>query len=156
MKKQIFTRALLGFPLGVAVGYIITIAVSLIWADGYYTPCVPELKELMGSEINAVMLQALLSGLLGAGFGGGSIIWELDNWSLVKQTGIYFLIISSLMLPVAYFTYWMEHSTAGFLSYFGIFVLIFTGIWIFQFFTGKRNVKKLKAGLNNIKMGDGK
>ena len=63
MKKQIFTRALLGFPLGVAVGYIITIAVSLIWADGYYTPCVPELKELMGSEINAVMLQALLSGL---------------------------------------------------------------------------------------------
>ena len=52
MKKQIFTRALLGFPLGMAVCYIITIAVSLIWADGYYTPCVPELKELMGSEIN--------------------------------------------------------------------------------------------------------
>ncbi len=154
MKKQVFMRSLMGFPIGLAICYIITIVGSLIWSEGYYAPCVPELEETVGNEINAVMLQALLSGLLGAGFGGSSVIWELENWSLVKQTGIYFLIISAVMLPVAYFTFWMEHSVKGFLSYFGIFALIFAGIWIFQFFAGKHNVKKLNEGLHNIKRAD--
>ena len=45
MKKKIILRGALGFPLGIAVGYVITICTSLIWADGYYSPCVPELIE---------------------------------------------------------------------------------------------------------------
>ncbi len=154
MKKQILKRSLMGFPLGLAIGYTITIVISLVWAEGYYAPCVPELKENMGSEINAVMFQALLFGLLGSGFGGSSVIWVIDNWSLVKQTGIYFLVISAVMLPTAYFNYWMEHSVTGFLSYLGIFVLIFVLIWIIQFFAGKYNVRKLNESLDNIKKGN--
>lgn len=44
---------------------------------------------------------------------------------LSLQTGIYFLIISIIMMPVAYFTYWMEHSIKRFLSYFGVFIVFF-------------------------------
>ncbi|MDE7224214.1 MAG: hypothetical protein K2O34_10590 [Acetatifactor sp.] len=51
---------LFGFTLGLAIGYLISIAVSLIWADGYYSPCVPELTAMMGNEINAVLVQAVL------------------------------------------------------------------------------------------------
>ena len=114
MKKKVFLRGLIGFPVGISIGYIITILISLIWGKGYYSPCVPELAVIMGSEIKAVMLQAFLCGLLGIGFGSASVIWEIEEWGLVKQTGIYFLIISLVMLPVAYFTYWMEHSIKGF------------------------------------------
>ncbi len=85
----------------------------------------PELISAMGNEINAVILQALLCGLLGTGFAASSLIWEIENWSIIKRSGIYFIIISVIMLPIAYFTYWMEHSIVGFFSYFGIFVLIF-------------------------------
>lgn len=149
MKKKIALRSILGFPIGIALGYIITIVISLIFADGYYLPCVPELIQVMGNEINAVMVQALLCGLLGAGFAASSIIWEMENWSIVKQTGIYFLIISLIMLPIAYFSYWMEHSIAGFFSYFGIFVLIFAVIWVIQFAAGKHNVKEMNKKLHH-------
>ena len=67
--KKIILRGALGFPLGITVGYAITIVLSLIWANGYYAPCVPELISVMGNEIRAVILQALLCGLLGTGFG---------------------------------------------------------------------------------------
>lgn len=60
MKKQVFLRGLLGFPLGIAMGYIITIIVSMIWAQGYYSACVPSLIEAMGNEINAVILQTIV------------------------------------------------------------------------------------------------
>lgn len=151
MKKKAITRSFLGFPIGIAIGYLITILISLIWANGYYAPCVPEFISVMGNEINAVILQAVLCGISGAGAAAGSVIWEIDSWSLVKQTGIYFSIISVIMLPIAYFAYWMKHSVAGFLIYFGIFILIFAIIWIVQFIIGKHNVKKMNEKLLQTK-----
>ncbi len=151
MKKKIILRSILGFPIGIAIGYLITIFISLIWANGYYAPCVPELISATGNEINAVVLQALLCGLLGIGFAAGSVIWEIENWSIIKQTGIYFIIISVIMLPIAYFSYWMEHSIVGFFSYFGIFTLIFAFIWMIQFVIGKHNIKKMNENLHNVK-----
>lgn len=151
MKKKIILRGALGFPLGITIGYLITIIISLFFADGYYSPCVPELISMLGNEINAVMLQALLCGLLGTGFAACSIIWEIEHWSIVKQTGIYFSIICIIMLPIAYVLYWMEHSIAGFLSYFAIFVLIFIVIWVTQFVMAMRNVKKINAKINGKK-----
>lgn len=151
MKKKIIKRSLLGLPLGITMGYLITILISLVWANGYYSPCVPELVSIMGNEINAVILQTVLCGILGTGFAASSVIWEMDNWSIVKQTGIYFSIISVIMLPIAYFSYWMEHSAVGFLSYFGIFVLIFAIIWITLFVIGKHNVRKMNEKLFQTK-----
>ncbi len=151
MKKKIFLRGILGFPIGVTIGYAISIFISLGWADGSYIPCVPELTEAVGSEVYAVALQALLSGLLGAGFAASSVIWEIEKWSLAKQSGIYFLTISLIMLPIAYVSYWMEHSAAGFFSYFGIFVLIFAVFWVIQFALGKRYVRKMNENLHHVK-----
>lgn len=148
MKKKILLRSISGFPLGVAIGYLISIVISLIWADGYYSPCVPELTDMMGNEINAVLVQALLCGILGAGFGASSVIWEIENWGIVKQTGIYFLIVSLIMMPIAYATYWMEHSLQGVISYFGIFVFIFVIIWGVQYARARHNVKKINETLH--------
>lgn len=151
MKKKIVKRCLLGFPLGIALSQIISVFVSLCFGNGYYSPFVPELVEVMGSEINAVILQTILSGMLGAGFAGCSLIWEKENWSIAKQTGIYFLLVCVIMMPTAYFTYWMEHSLKGILSYFGIFVLFFAVIWLIQYSIAKRNVKKMNGHLKKAK-----
>ena len=151
MKKKLLLRGAMGFPIGIAIGYVITICISLMWADGYYSPCVPELAEALGSGSGAVILQALLCGLLGAGFAASSVIWELESWSLVRQTGVYFFIISLIMLPIAYAAYWMEHSVAGVLGYFGVFVLIFAVIWGIQFVIGKWNVKKMNEKISEEK-----
>ncbi len=147
MKRTVLSRIRLGIPLGVTIGQLISIAVSLIWGGGYYSPCVPQMAADMGSEINAVILQTFLCGLLGAAFGGCSAIWQVERWNLVQQTGIYFLIVSCFMLPTAYFCYWMEHSPAGFLQYFGVFALIFAGIWLAEYWSCKRNVRQLNSKL---------
>jgi len=147
MKKKVFFRSILGFPIGLAIGYLITIITSLIWANGYYSPCASELSAVMGSEINAVLLQAFLCGILGIGFAASSIIWEMEDWALVKQTGLYLLIVSVIMMPIAYVTYWMEHSLKGALSYFGIFALIFAVVWVAQYVRAKHNVNKMNKTL---------
>lgn len=150
MKKKAFLRGLVGFPIGISIYYVITIIFSLIYGNGYYYPCNPNLIISVGSEINAVLVQFLLCGILGFGFSATSIIWNFESWSLIKQTSIYFSIISLLMFPIAYISHWMEHSIKGFLLYFSVFILIFIIIWLITYLIIKNNVKKMNNQLNNI------
>ncbi|MDR0919564.1 MAG: DUF3021 domain-containing protein [Oscillospiraceae bacterium] len=122
MKKQIIKREILGFPLGICPGYMITIAISLLLNDGKYHLCVPSLIEQCGNELKAVILQTILCGILGSVFFAASMIWELEKWSIPKQTGICFTISAITMLPIAYFTHWMERTLFEFLLYFGIYI----------------------------------
>ena len=145
MKKQALQRGALGFPLGIAIGYIITIVISLGLGQGHYQSVKPELVAAMGSEMSAVLLQTILCGILGASFTGASVVWEVENWSIVKQTGAYLLITVSTALPIAYFTYWMSHSLVGFLAYFGTFIGIFFIAWIIQYLIWKNRLGKINT-----------
>lgn len=133
MKKKVLQRGLFGIPTGIAIGYVITVMMSAFWGDGSYYPCVPAFVDAMGSEIRAVVVQTVLCGLVGMVYAAGSVVWEVDRWSLAGQTAAYFLITLGSVLPVAYAAYWMERSVAGVLGYVAIFCAIFAGIWIAQY-----------------------
>lgn len=147
MKKKILQRALLGAPMGLAISYFVTVVVSLGWGGGSYLACMPELVLWAGSESRAVAIQALTACLVGAGFGGSSVVWEMERWSLARQTGVYFLLLSLFMLPAAYAMRWMEHSLAGFARYFGVFALLFLLIWAAELLAGRYSVRRLNARL---------
>ncbi len=147
MKKTMLQRGALGFPLGIAIGYLITLGLSLAFGQGYYTACAPELIEAAGSEIKAVVVQAFLCGLLGTISGAGSLIWELEEWNLVRKTVVFFLVLSVPMAFIAYFMHWMEHSVSGILGYFAIFAGIFLVDWLIQYAVNRRNVEKMNASL---------
>lgn len=147
MKKELFSRIFVGVLGGVVISYFITIAISLTVGDGNYYPCEPSLTERFGNEVTAVIVQTVLSAILGAGFAGCSLIWEKDEWSLLKQTSIYFGIVSVLMMTVAYICEWMEHSVKGVLSYFAFFFAIFVVVWIVQYLIWKIRISKIKEGI---------
>ncbi len=147
MKKKLLSRCIRGFPTGIAIGYILTILRSFQIGNGTYYPCTPEFIQVVGSEIGAVLLQTLVTGFIGAGFAGCSVIWDIERWGIALQTGVFFLAISSIVLPAAYFMLWMEHSLAGFLAYYGSFTLFFVVICVVQLAIAKHNIKKMNASL---------
>ena len=154
MKKQTLLRIILGAPIGITISYFITIFISLTVTDGNYYPVVPALAESMGSELNAVLIQALLSALYGAVWGGLSIIWQLEHWSLLRMTATHFAIATLRTFPIAYFMQWTPHSLKGILSYFALFFAIYLAIWLSQYYTIKKRLKELNQKVqeqNNIK-----
>ena len=150
MKKKAFLRGLLGFPLGIAIGYVISVLGSLVFGNGAFQPCTPALIAMAGSEINAVMLQTLLCGVVGTSFAASSVLWEIEKWSIVKQTGSYFLINAVVMLPTAYLLNWMDHSFKGFFIYFGIFTLYFAVIWMIQYLVWKHTLRKMNDKIHGM------
>ena len=153
MKKKVILRSLIGAPIGLSISFIITLIISVIINKGEYYPVVPQLTALCGNELNAVVIQTICSLIYGAAFGGASVIWETDNWSLLKQTVLHFLVITISLFPIAYFMYWMPHSFLGIVGYIAIFFLIYFSIWIAQYFAMKKRIQafndKVKSDLVN-------
>ncbi|CDZ23916.1 MAG: DUF3021 domain-containing protein [Thermocaproicibacter melissae] len=150
MKKKILLRCLAGAPIGLAVSTIVTIVISLIVNDGRYHAIVPELASDFGTEMNAVLIQAIFSMLYGAVFGGASAIWDTD-WSILRMTVTHFIICSIATFPIAYLMRWMDHTAAGILLYFGIFVVIYVIIWCSQYTKMKQKVQAMNKKLSETK-----
>lgn len=147
MKKKILLRSFLGAPIGLAVSTVVTIVISLIVNDGRYHAIVPELATDFGTEMNAVLIQAIFSMLFGAVFGGASVIWDTD-WSILRMTVTHFIICSIATFPIAYLMRWMDHTAAGILLYFVIFVAIYVIIWCSQYTKMKQKVQAMNKKLS--------
>lgn len=143
MKKNFILKGLLGAALGISIGHIVTVIISIFIYDGSFYSVTPHLIKITGSELNAVLLQTLLYCIMGGGFAMASIIWDIDSWSLAKQTGIYFTISCILMFPISYFAGWMAHTLTGIVLYVLTFVTIFIIIWIIQYVIWKNRIRKL-------------
>lgn len=131
--KKIVSRVLYSFPIGISCSVGISLFLSLLFGEGKYYPFAASLVFFTGSEVKAMLLQTMLSGILGSVFGGMSFIWEIERWSILKQTAVYFLSVSIPMMGISYLLYWMVHSLNGFLLYFLIFVMAFFVVWLFNF-----------------------
>ena len=112
--KKIVSRVLYSFPIGISCSVGISLFLSLLFGEGKYYPFAASLVFFTGSEVKAMLLQTMLSGILGSVFGGMSFI-------------------SIPMMGISYLLYWMEHSLNGFLLYFLIFVMVFFVVWLFNF-----------------------
>lgn len=150
--KKAILRGLLGFPLGVFMGYTITILISLFFLkSGIFSPVVPQLATATGNEITAVIRQYILCGILGFAFAFGSAVFEVEEWSITKQTIIHFLTSSLAMFPVAYLCYWMQHTLWGILSYILIFVVLYIIIWVIQINFWKKKIQGINAKMQGKK-----
>lgn len=146
--KKIVSRVLYSFPIGISCSVGISLFLSLLFGEGKYYPFAASLVFFTGSEVKAMLMQTILSGILGSVFGGMSFIWEIERWSILKQTAVYFLSVSIPMMGISYLLYWMEHSLSGFLLYFLIFVMVFIVVWLFNLTAYWFKVRRMNRDLH--------
>lgn len=151
MKKKLLVRSLLGAPIGVMVSLIITVIFSLCLGYGEYFPAPHELIAWCGgNETTAVIVQMLCSLFVGAVFGGASVIWNIENWSLLKQTLVHFAIITIPFFGVGYIMNWMPHHLFGALGYIGGFIVVYLIMWCSLYFSIKAKIKKMNKQLQEL------
>ena len=154
MKKKLLFRSLLGAPIGVLVSLIVTIIISLCTGHGEYYPVPHELMDWCGSEVTAVIVQLVCSLAVGAIGGGSSVIWDMEKWSLTKQTLIHFAVIVIGFVPVSYVLNWMPHYLYGALGYIGAFIAVYLIMWISIYFSVKAKIKKMNKRLQEIQQNE--
>lgn len=151
MKRKLLVRSLLGAPIGVTISLIISIIFSLCLGHGEYFPAPHELIAWCGgNETTSVIVQMICSLLIGAIFGGSSVVWDIEKWSLLKQTLVHFAIIVIPFFGVGYIMNWMPHYLYGALGYIGGFIVAYLFIWCTLYFSIKSKIKKMNKQLQEI------
>ena len=151
MKKRVFKnlgRAVCGAFLMIGVQYIIALCFSK--ANGEFFPAAQDLMAQKSLLEGAEML-AIYSALAGAVFGGMRFIWEIEDWSVLKSSAVYFGINLISMSYCGYKMYWFTHSIKGYLPFLAIFVAIFLSIWCMCYFRGRSAARQMNRRIREKK-----
>ena len=148
MLKEIIKRSLLGFMIGVFVGETILILESINAADGAFYAVSAYLTSQTGSELTAVIVQYLITGILGLTFSTGSIIFELDRWSLLLQTIVHFAVTSVIMYLAGFICGWFPHTAASTAIWFVMFIIIYIIFWVSFYNYFKKKTREINETLN--------
>lgn len=141
--KKAVLRGVLGIPLGVFISTTICIVYSLAYGELLVTP------PLDGSitPLKAYVIQYIISMVIGFVFAFGSAIFEVERWSIAKQTTLHFVLTSIVFLPCSIMARWVEFNFISILVYFLVFISIYLAIWIIQYFSWKSKIEKLNKKL---------
>lgn len=100
MLTKTIRRAATGFVIGMAVGNLIAAL------TGHPNVVSAELLAKAGNLSAALVLQTLLSGVIGAAGMGGTVLYELDRWPLLAVDLAHFALVLAAFLPVGRFLGW--------------------------------------------------
>ena len=143
MKKKVLLRALLGAPLGVFICQSIALIMSITRGE----LVVVAIPAAQMEPVSAALLQYVMSALLGATFAGASCIFELDRWSLLKQTIIHFFTVMPVMFIVTYVCQWVPFELAHILGFIGVFLATYILCWYTQYRFWSRKVRDVNKML---------
>lgn len=145
--NKILKRAILGFIYGVFIGQTILILESLFTGDGNFYPVMTNLLNIAGTRIGAVIIQYFLTGIIGVSFAATTVIFEMDRWSIIRQTALHFVINSIVMFAAGFLCGWFPHTVKSTIIWFAIFITVYIIIWFCFTLYYKLKVKQINEKL---------
>ncbi|MCU0094841.1 DUF3021 domain-containing protein [Bacillus cereus] len=120
----------IAFGLGMAMVY----SLLFLWI-GY----VNGMETVETKTLIAYLVTANIIGLI---FSFASFIFEKEEWSILKQTSIHFIVLLGTFLPTAILIGWVPNRFSPILVCIGIFIVIYFMIWFIMTLYWKRKIKK--------------
>lgn len=144
MKKKVSKLALIGFFLGMLIGNLI----AYLTHDKSGQPLVivsPVLIERTGSITAAMIVNTLLSGLLGAAAWAGVIFHDPDefDWGMTKAAICHFLLIMAFNIPIALYCGWCPPDPVSLLIWIAIMAAAYFIVWFIMYLIHKKETAEL-------------
>lgn len=123
------------FGLGMAMVY----SLLFLWI-GY-------VKGIETIEMKTLITYLVTANIVGLIFSFASFIFEKEEWSILKQTSIHFIILLGTFLPTAIWIGWVPNRFGPILVCIGSFIVMYFIIWFVMTLYWKRKIEKLNHQL---------
>lgn len=147
MSKKMIWLGFSGFFVGIAIGYVIAIIQSFIVNNGNFYPVSPDFADVCGTQLNATIIQFVLTGILGSIIAISSVLFDINKLNLLIQTVLHFLITTTATSFVAFICRWIPYSAAGVIIWFAIFFIIYAAIWTTYMIIAKKHISQINKNL---------
>jgi hypothetical protein len=154
MLKNALVRGIHSFMYATAINVVIALIMIAIVNKPDFLPLVPDYAARFESGITAFLLQTVLIGMTSAAFGAGSVILEIERWSLLKQSIIYFILTAAIWVPVSIFCWCINKYTTAFISIICSYIISYVITWIIQYTLCKKSVTKINQKLDQMKFNE--
>lgn len=152
MIQKILGRISMGFIIGVTLGQITQLVISVLIGDGEFLSTTEEFGSLFSSEVTAVLAQFFLTGCIGVGLALGSFIFDIESWSLLKQYLIHLISTGAVWLPIVILL-WMPQSIIGVIILLANFIGAYLITYWIQYVKSKKDIEEINAVLQQAKGG---
>lgn len=149
MNNKFIKYIFFGFLLGIFGEYIIALIVSIHIGDGLFYFVLPKLAKLLGSTINATLIQTLFCGIVGVGLALVLLIWELDP-QLVKRNICGYITFCIMNLMIHFCVHKTAYSTGRYLRIFITSLIVWPALAGIIYFTLGRSLIKIDYKVDDI------
>lgn len=145
--KKIAIRFLVGIPLGIVTSYMMMVIYSLCYGNGSFIAVIRALEQLCESEVKALLIQIIISGMLGSFSVSVVTLFEQESWSVSKACLLHasatvFVLSSSAIVTLYIHSLWLM------LFVFLILFLICAVIYIQLYHYTRKQVQDLNSMLS--------
>lgn len=154
LKQRFIYKSAVGFSLGVFVTIIINVIIGFIFNGSFTSNPYSEVRGNM--DFIKIMLELLTGGMLGLVGNGGSVVYEIESWSIIKATATHFIVTMTVYVIVGLYNGWLlpMHSIVNVIQI-GMMVFTYIMIWLSQYLIYKKSIKDINEGMKYFKNGDG-
>lgn len=145
--------ATMGFGLGLIVGPVISALTGSAGAgDGAIHLVSDGLINAVGEPLAAFVIQAVVSGLYGMIAVGGSAVYGIEEWSLLKCTAIHYISVIIGLFVTGFSLRWFYLSDIGSLLIMIPFMTVpYVIIWLVNFYSSKAQIQEINRELEKYK-----
>lgn len=137
IKNKAIFLTMLGFSIGLLIG------------AGMYVGLATDEHML---NRGALMAQLIGSGIYGAIAMGGSVVYEIESWSLLRATVTHYVTTFFSFFVVNFLLKWFDGLTV--LIAFLFFTVAYFIIWLIMYTSWKREVRRINQELSEMIMKD--
>ncbi len=153
LKQRIVMLSSLGFGIGVIAGTLI----AAIWGtlsagNGTLVLCPSSLVDAVGNQLAAFTIQAVSSGIYGIFTVGGSAIYDVEEWGLLKCTLIHYALVMVGYYVLALLLGWF--TSGDIVEMIIVFVAMTLGyfiIWLINYLSYKAQLNVINRELEELK-----
>ena len=107
---------------------------------------------MIGDPTLAILIQVLAEGLYGVIAFGGTFVYYIEEWGMLKATLAHFLMLSVSFFLMAFFLKWYTfYSPTAILVFCLCFAAAYFMIWLLEYLSYKSQIKKINDGLTRLK-----
>lgn len=144
MWKKSLTRGLISYCICVTTATLASLIILLCGAPG---TCTPDFAARVGNEMTACLLQPLLIGLIGFAFGAGSVLFEIEYWSFLKQGAIHLASTAAVWVIVELICF-TPVTTPAVIAFTISAAVSYAITWGAQYFVSRAQVRKLNEQIH--------
>ena len=145
--KQIIRHINVGISSGVFIGLMVSFLISWQVGEGKFYPSTPFFMSKFDTELEALGWSIVLWSLIGIMFSFASLIYEKNNWSIVKQAVIHFMCTYLGLLFLNVLLNWFSYTLKDVIRFTVVFIAIYLTVVMISMFKVRLSLKEINQQL---------